>query len=65
MEKNSLSCPRVSSSLAAYKILELQLAAQLQKVVSKFYIGDMIFPSDSLQSRCAVSSAAFLLIWKL
>ncbi len=40
MEKNSLSCPRVSSWLAAYKILELQLAAPLQKVVSKFYIGD-------------------------
>ncbi len=60
MEKNSLSCPRVSSWLAAYKILELQLAAPLQKVVSKFYIGAMIFPSDSLQSRCAVSSAGTL-----
>ncbi len=37
MEKNSLSCSRVSAWLVVHQIVELQLTALLQKSATKFY----------------------------
>ncbi len=48
MEKNSLSCSRVSAWLVVHQIAELQLAAPLQKSATKFYNQAPIFLPDSL-----------------
>ncbi len=48
MEKNSLSCSRVSARLVVHQIAELQLTAPLQKSATKFYNRALIFPPDSL-----------------
>ncbi len=37
MEKNSLSCSRVSAWLVVHQIAELQLTAPLQKSATNFY----------------------------
>ncbi len=37
MDKNLLSCSRVSARLVVHQIAELQLTAPLQKSASKFY----------------------------
>ncbi len=37
MEKNSLSCSRVSAWLVVHQIAELQFTAPLQKSATKFY----------------------------
>ncbi len=46
MEKNSLSCSRVSAWLVVYQIAELQLTASLQKSATKFYNRARYFPPD-------------------
>ncbi len=48
MDKNSLSCSRVSARLVVHQITELQLTAPLQKSATKFYNQAPIFPPDSL-----------------
>ncbi len=48
MDKNSLSCSRVSARLVVHQIAELQLTALLQKSATKFYNHAPIFPPDSL-----------------
>ncbi len=47
MEKNSLSCSRVSARLVVHQIAELQLTALLQKRATKFYNQAPIFPEIS------------------
>ncbi len=37
MDKNSMSCSRVSARLVVHQIAELQLTALLQKIATKFY----------------------------
>ncbi len=46
MDKNSLSCSRVSARLVVHQIAELQLTAPLQKIATKFYNQAPIFPPD-------------------
>ncbi len=48
MDKNSLSCSRVSAWLVVHQIVELQLTAPLHKSAPKFYNQAPIFPPDSL-----------------
>ncbi len=48
MEKNLLSCNRVSARLVVHQIAKLQLTAPLQKSATKFDSQAPIFPPDSL-----------------
>ena len=48
MDKNLLSCSRVSARLVVHQIAELQLTAPLQKSATKFYNQAPIFLPDSL-----------------
>ncbi len=48
MEKNLLSCSRVSAWLVVHQIAELQLTSPLKKSATKFYNQAPIFLPDLL-----------------
>ncbi len=51
MEKNWLSCSRVSARLVVHQIAELQLTTPLQKSATKFYNQAPIFPRSKISER--------------
>ncbi len=58
MEKNWLSCSRVSAWLVVHQIVELQLTTPLQKSATKFYNQARYF----LQIRSKLVSGYFVLV---
>ncbi len=59
MDKNSLSCSRVSARLEVHQIAELQLTAPLQKIATKFYNQAPIFPDISSRFALKLVSGSF------
>ncbi len=59
MDKNSLSCSRVSARLVVNQIAELQLTAPLQQSATKFYNQAPIFPDNSSRFALKLVSGSF------
>ncbi len=59
MDKNSLSCSRVSARLVVHQIAELQLTAPLQKSATNLYNPASIFPDISSRFTLKLVSGSF------
>ena len=59
MDKNSLSCSRVSARLVVHQIAELQLTAPLQKSDTKSYNQALIYPDISSRFALKLVSGSF------